>query len=225
MSYSGELKKHLQTIPFKNSCCMDACAAGYEGRTAEFVCEGCRGAFLRGVFFRYGYLSPPDRETLLTFSFRDDYADTVAGVLEDAGLEARRTQRKNKTLIYMKRSDDVSDLLALIGATRFSLQLLEAQVDKQVNGELNRQVNAETANLARAAAASADQRAAIQTLMASKKYLLLPNELKEAAELRLAHPEASLAELAAMTNPPLTKSGLNHRLQKLVAFSKDIQQE
>ena len=221
MSYSAELKKHLQTIPFKSECCMLACAAGYEGRSPELVCEHCRGAFLRGVFFRYGYLSPPDRETLLTFTFPDDYADTVAAVLEDAGLEPRRTSRKGKQTIYMKRSDDVSDLLSLIGATRFSLQMMEAQIEKQCNGDLNRQVNAETANLARAASASADQRAAILLLIETKKYQLLPDDLREAADLRLSNPEASLSELASMTVPPLTKSGLNHRLQNLVALARE----
>ena len=224
MSYSGELKKNLQTLPFRNECCMLACASGYQDRAPEFRCEYCRGAFLRGVFFRHGYLTPPDREAMLTFTFSGDFADTVASVLNDAGLDALRTTRRNRLIVYMKRSDDISDLLSMIGATRFSLEMMQAQVDKQVNGELNRQVNAETANLARAAAASAEQRAAILSLQKSKKYQLLPDELKEVADLRLRYPEASLSELAAMTRPPLTKSGLNHRLQKLVLLAGDAAQ-
>ena len=219
MSYSGELKKHLQTLPFKSECCMIACAAGFDGRPFEASCERCRGAFLRGVFFRFGYLSPPERETLLTFTFPDGFADYVASVLREAGLDPRRTQRKNKQMIYIKRTDDVSDLLSTIGAVRFSLRMMQAQVDKQCNVDLNRQVNAETANLARAANTGAEQRAAILAFMKNKRFQLLPDELKEVAALRVDHPEASLAELAAMTVPPLTKSGLNHRLQKLIQLA------
>ena len=223
MSYSNELKKYLQTLPFKNECCMLACAAGFEGRIYEDVCDRCKGAFLRGVFFKYGYLTPPNRETLLTFTFPDSFADTVFSLLSDAGLDVHRSVRRGKQVLYIKHTEEVSDLLAMIGATRYALEMLQAQVDKAFNVDLNRQVNAETANLARAANAAAAQRAAIMRLMKSKKYPLLPDELREVAELRLNHPEASLTELAAMTVPPLTKSGLNHRLQKLVLLAADEQ--
>ena len=222
MSFSEELKKHLQTIPFRSDCCMLACAAGYESRPYEDVCEHCKGAFLRGVFFRFGYLTPPNHETLLTFTFPDAFADTVFAVLTESGLDARRSQRRGKQVLYMKRADDVSDLLAMMGATRFSLQMLEAQVDKSCNVDLNRQVNAETANLARTANAAADQRAAILLLKERKKYRQLPDELQEVGNLRLQYPEASLSELAALTNPPLTKSGLNHRLQKLLQAADEL---
>ncbi|MBO4366799.1 MAG: DNA-binding protein WhiA [Clostridia bacterium] len=221
MSYSGELKKYLQTLPFKNECCMIACAAGYEGRPLERACDRCAGAFLRGVFFRFGYLTPPNRETLLTFTFPDAFADDVFAVLIESGLDVHRSERKGKQVLYIKHADEVSDLLAMMGATRYSLEMLQAQVDKACNVDLNRQVNAETANLARTANAAADQRAAILHLMETKKFQLLPDELKEAASLRLNHPEANLSELAAMTVPPLTKSGLNHRLQKLVRLADE----
>lgn len=221
MSYSGELKKYLQTLPFKNECCMLACAAGYESRPLERACDWCAGAFLRGVFFRFGYLTPPNRETLLTFTFPGSFADDVFSLLTESGVNVRRSERKGKQILYVKHADEVSDLLVMMGATRYSLEMLQAQVDKACNIDLNRQVNAETANLARTANAAADQRAAILRLMESRKFPLLPDELKEAATLRLNHPESSLSELAAMTVPPLTKSGLNHRLQKLVRLADE----
>lgn len=225
MSYSNELKSHLQTLGFKHECCMLACSAGYEALPFEEKCDHCRGSFLRGVFFRFGYLTPPEKDTLLTFDFYDDYAFTVQKILTEAGLDAKVTRRRGRYLIYMKKRDDVSDLISLMGATKFSLQIMQTQVDKQCNEELNRIVNAETANLARTANAAAYQLAAIRKLIQSKKFQTLPPDLLETANLRLTYPEASLVELCSYTKPKLTKSGLNHRLQKLIQIAEESDKE
>ena len=221
MSFSSELKLHLQTLGFKKECCMLACSDGYEAQPFHSVCENCRGSFLRGVFFRFGYLAPPEKEPLLTFTFYDDYATYVKDVLCDAGLDAKVTHSRGRNLIYLKKTDDVADVVSLMGATRYSLHMMEVQVDKQCRGELNRKVNAETANLNRTAGASALQLAAIRKLEESRKLALLSDELQAAAQLRLAHPEANLTELASFSPTPISKSGLNHRLQKLVEFAKE----
>lgn len=215
MSYSSELKLHLQTLGFKKECCMLACSAGYDALPYEMRCESCRGCFLRGVFFRFGYLTPPEKDALLTLTFYDDYAFYVRDVLLDAGLDARVTRTGGKNRIYLKKSEDVSDLVSMMGATKYSLQIMNTQIEKQCRGELNRMVNAETANLTRAANASAEQLAAIRRLEETRKLALLPEELQAAARLRLSHPEASLSELASLSDPPISKSGLNHRLRRL----------
>lgn len=221
MSYSSELKQHLQTLGFKKECCMLACSAGYEGEPFDQQCDRCLGCFLRGIFFRYGYLTPPEKDALLTFDFYDDYAFYVRDVLVDAGFDAKVTSRRGKKLIYLKKSESVSDLVSLMGATKYSLKIMEVQVDKQFRGELNRKVNAETANLNRTAGASAKQLAAIAKLKKEKKFAALPEELQAAAALREAHPEANLEELRLLSNPPLSKSGLNHRLRKLIELSEE----
>lgn len=226
MSYSSELKEHLQTLGFRRECCMLACTAGFEAAAFEAHCEHCPGSFLRGVFFRFGYLNPPEKDAMLTFTFQDDYALYVQDVLRQAGIEAidaaKITRRREKTLLYIKKSDAVSDLVSLMGATRFSLRLMEAQVDKQFRGELNRKCNAETANLARTANAAAEQLTAIKRLEQARKLGALPEELQAAAALRLAHPEASLEELRRLTDPPVSRSGLNHRLQKLTRLASEL---
>lgn len=226
MSYSSELKAHLQTLGFRRECCMLACSAGYEAEELDAVCERCTGSYLRGVFFRFGYLSPPEKDSMLTFAFPSEgFADYVQGVLTEVGIPAKRGRRRGKTLLYLKRSDDVSDLLSLMGATRFSLHRMEVQVDKQVRGELNRKCNAETANLARTANAAAEQLTAIRRLEDTKKLGTLPEELQEAAALRLAHPEASLEELRHLTGTPVSRSGLNHRLQKLTKLAEGLEEK
>ena len=222
MSYSSELKEHLQTLGFRRECCMMACTAGFEAAQFEAHCEHCLGSFLRGVFFRFGYLNPPEKDAMLTFTFGDDYALYVQDVLRQAEIEAKIARRRGKTLLYIKKSDAVSDLVSLMGATRFSLRLMEVQVDKQFRGELNRKCNAETANLARTANAAAEQLTAIERLKQARKLGALPEELQAAAALRLAHPEASLEELRRLSDPPVSRSGLNHRLQKLTRLASEL---
>ena len=223
MSYSSELKQHLQTLGFKKECCMLACSAGYDGEPFDGQCERCLGCFLRGVFFRYGYLTPPEKDALLTFDFYDDYAYHVQEVLHTAGFDAKVTSRRGKKLIYLKKSESVSDIVSLMGATKYSLKIMEVQVDKQFRGELNRKVNAETANLNRTAGASAKQLAAIAKLREAKKFAALSEELKVAAEMREAHPEANLEELRFFFEPPISKSGLNHRLRKLIELAEECE--
>lgn len=222
MSYSSELKEHLQTLGFRRECCMLACTAGYEASAFEAHCEHCLGSFLRGVFFRFGYLSPPEKDAMLTFTFNDDYALYVQELLRQADIEAKLARRRGKVLLYIKKSDAVSDLVSLMGATRFSLHLMEVQVDKQCRSELNRKCNAETANLARTANAAAEQLHAIEKLQKARKLGALPEELQIAAALRLAHPEASLEELRRLSDPPVSRSGLNHRLQKLTRLASEL---
>ncbi|MCH5182978.1 MAG: DNA-binding protein WhiA [Oscillospiraceae bacterium] len=222
MSYSSELKEYLQTLGFRRECCMMACTAGFEAAQFEAHCEHCLGSFLRGVFFRFGYLNPPEKDAMLTFTFGDDYALYVQDVLRQAEIEAKIARRRGKTLLYIKKSDAVSDLVSLMGATRFSLRLMEVQVDKQFRGELNRKCNAETANLARTANAAAEQLTAIERLKQARKLGALPEELQAAAALRLAHPEASLEELRRLSDPPVSRSGLNHRLQKLTRLASEL---
>ena len=225
MSYSSELKEHLKTLDFRRECCMLACTAGFEAATFEAHCEHCLGSFLRGVFFRFGYLSPPEKDAMLTFTFHDDYALYVQDVLREAEIEAKIAHRRGNTLLYIKKSDAVSDLVSLMGATRFSLRIMEVQVDKQCRGEMNRKFNAETANLARTANAAAEQLTAIGRLKQARKLGALPEELQAAAALRLAHPEASLEELRRLSDPPVSRSGLNHRLQKLTRLASELTEE
>lgn len=225
MSYSSELKEYLQTLDFRRECCMLACTAGFEAATFEAQCEHCLGSFLRGVFFRFGYLNPPEKDAMLTFTFGDDYALYVQEVLRGAGFEAKTARRRGKTLLYIKKSDEVSDLVSLMGATRFSLRRMEVQVDKQFRGELNRKCNAETANLARTANAAAEQLTAIRQLQKARKLGTLPEELQAAAALRLAHPEASLEELRRLCDPPVSRSALNRRLQKLTRLAPELTEQ
>lgn len=201
---------------------MLACTAGYEAQPFEAVCERCLGCYLRGVFFRFGYLTPPEKDALLTLDFYDDYAFYVQDILHGAGIDAKVTRRRGHNLIYLKKSDAITDLVSRMGATKYSLRILEMQVDKQCRGELNRKVNAETANLTRTANAAAEQLAAIAKLRAAPVWDTLPEPLRAAAALRLAHPEASLEELRQVSNPPVSRSGLNHRLQKLAKLASEL---
>jgi len=100
------------------------------------------------------------------------------------------------------------------------MQIMEAKVEKDLRNEINRRVNCETANLGKAVDAAQEQLAAIRRLEESGAYCALPDKLRKTAELRKAHPEATLLELAQMQEPPLTKSAINHRMRKIMELSR-----
>lgn len=115
----------------------------------------------------------------------------------------------------MKEADEISKLIALIGANKAVLNFEEIRVVRQTRNNINRLVNCETANLNKTINAAVNQINAIKALKRNKKFEGLPDNLKEIAELRLKHPDVSLIELGQMLETPIGKSGVNHRLKKI----------
>ena len=225
MSFTSEVKKYLAALSERRGCCDRAMNSGLEGREFAQVCEKDAACFLRGVFIRSGFVSPPGGSNNLTMTFADDFIFYVNAVLDGEGLEAKTGRRKNKLILYYKESERIEDFLALIGASKYTLMLMEQKVIKELRGNANRLRNAETANLDRAARAAAEQCKAIELLIAKKEYAKLPSELRECAELRLANPDMSLDQLRLLCNPPISKSGLNHRLARLTEHADRLRKQ
>lgn len=183
----------------------------------------CRRAYLRGAFLSSGYISDPGRayhwELLCPGLAR---GEEVQGVLEKLGIRGRLTLRKGRDLLYVKDSGAISDLLNLMGATVSLLEWENARAFRSLQGQVNRQVNCETANLEKTTLASAQQRQAIRKIEEKQGLSSLPGPLREMALLRLEHPEASLTELGAMLDPPVGRSGINHRLRKLMKLAEEL---
>jgi DNA-binding protein WhiA len=222
LSFTSEIKEYLQSIQEKHACCRNAFGDGLEGRELLQECPKDTACFIRGVFVRSGFISPPGGSFNLTMTFPDDYAFYINALLEDAGLEAKIGKRMNKLVLYYKESEKIEDFLAFIGASKYSLILMEQKVINELRGNANRIRNAETANLDRMARAAAEQCEAINLLIAKKEYSKLPAELKECADLRLANPDMSLDELRGLFSQPISKSGLNHRIAKLTELAEHI---
>ena len=216
MSYSQELKQYLRTIDEKKPCCAASYNSGINLIANSAVCERDTGAWLRGAFIASGSMTDPAKHYHLSFTAAPEALDLIESALDTAGISASHGSRRGQAILYLRDSAKIEDFMAVIGAVKYTLALMEHKVMKELSADANRQANADVANCAKLADASARQLAAINRLVAMKQYARLPAELRETAELRLAHPDLSLEELRKVSPTPITKSGLNHRLRRIV---------
>ena len=141
-------------------------------------------------------------------------------LLLEAGFTPKETTRKGNSVTYFKQSEAIEDFLTAIGAPLAAMEIMNAKAEKDLRGSVNRRVNCDAANLDKAVDAAQVQLEAIATLEERGLLEELPDKLKEAVDLRVAHPEFTLTQLAELCNPPVSKSAFNHRLRKLVELSK-----
>jgi len=189
----------------------------------NFACDGCRNAFLRGAFLACAAVISPQRQYHLEFSVGyKKLALALEQVLCQAQLMPKLCQRKGMWLLYYKDSEQIEDVLASLGAQMAMLQLVNTKIEKDINNNVNRAFNFEMANIDRTSAAAAEQLHAIEKISKTASLTSLPEHLQEAAALRMQHPESSLQELCALAAAPVTRSGMNHRLKKLIALSEAL---
>ncbi len=154
---------------------------------------------------------------------------TLAGdfshILSQYDIYSKIMQRKKLTVVYIKEAEVVSDVLALVGATNAVLTLQNEFAVREVRNKLNRQLNCMNSNLEKMVNASLKQIAAIEYISDTVGLEALPDNLYELCVLRLANPEETLDNLAKLMNPPLTKSGINHRLRKIVKFADELKKK
>ena len=181
----------------------------------------CRAAFLRGVFLMGGTVAAPDKKCHLEISTsHQSLARQVMSLMLDMNLTPKITVRKNSSVIYFKDTGRVEDFLTLIGAPLSSMAIMEAKVEKALRNTVNRQVNCETANLIKASSAAAQQMMKIQKALDQEGMEAFPPNLQPTVKLRLDHPDCSLAELAALADPPISKPGMSHRLRRIVELAE-----
>lgn len=178
----------------------------------------CRHSFMRGAFFAGGSVTDPEKGYHLEL-VTDHYnvSRECCSLLLDMDFSPKTTDRKGNYIVYFKHSDVISDFLTTIGAPIASMEIMNAKITKNVINSVNRKVNCDTANVAKTVEASQLQLEAIRRLDLDE----LPPKLKETARLRIENPELSLSQLAELTDPPVTKSCLNHRLRKIMELSSN----
>lgn len=185
--------------------------------------EGSVGAFVRGAFLSAGSLSDPETEYRIDFSFKTEIlAKEFALLLEKRGIATKITKRASKFIVYIKDSTMLEDTLTLMGAGNETLNLINVKIYKSMKNKINRKNNCETRNILKSADAAFMQTKAIRKLKRRGKLEILPEELIEAAALRLANPEASLSDLVRISGNRLTRSGLNHRLKRLCEIAEEV---
>lgn len=173
-------------------------------------------SYLRSMFICCGSMSNPEKEYRLEFICTfEEQADQLAGLLEERNIPMRRAVRRKDYVVYTNNADTIADLLTLMNARNGLLRFEDARIHREVRGSVNRQVNCETANIARTVTAAQQQMEDIQLLERSGRLAVLPANLREMAQVRLANPDLSLQGLGEQMNPPVGKSGVNHRLRRL----------
>ena len=184
-------------------------------------CEKCRSYYLRGAFIVCGTVSRPESSFHLELStpYRNLASDTVA-LCTESGVEPKMTVRGSSNVIYYKKNSDIADFLALIGANTASFEYINESIVRENRGIANRAVNCDTANIRKTVNAASEVMSAVAYLRENGLMDKLPDDLKKTAELRVDNPQASLAELSLMSQPKLTKSGVNHRIKKIVEFAE-----
>jgi len=183
----------------------------------------CKRAFIRGAFIVSGSLNNPEKSYHAEFiSPRAETGEFLLCVLNSFSLNAKPLNRKGNHVAYIKDSRGILDLLNVMQAHRALLSLANVKVFKDVRNDVNRKVNFEAANLNKTISASVKQFEEISLIKDVKGLSFLNARLREAAELRLRYPDASLTEIGAMFETPVSKSGVNHRFRKISEIAGSI---
>ncbi len=188
---------------------------------ANFEDDECYYAFLRGAFLSCGSVSNPDKGYHLEFVVQyNKLSGDLQKILTNLNLTAKYILRKYSHVVYLKGSESIEDLLTMMGATNSSLYLMGIKVQKDVRNKINRKMNFESANMSRAIEAGLAQVEAIEIIEKKQGLDSLSDELKELAVLRKENPDMSLKELGAALTVPISRSGVNHRLARLVTIAE-----
>lgn len=186
----------------------------------------CRRSYIRGAFLAVGSISDPEKSYHLEFVSQDE-ADAVylGKLLATFDVEAKVIERKKYYVLYVKDGTQIVDVLNIIGAHKAMMDFENTRILKEVRNSVNRKINCELANIGKTISAAQKQIEDIRMLMSSPRYKSVPDNLKYMAELRIQYPEASLKELGELADPPVGKSGVNHRLRKLSELAEAIKEE
>ena len=183
----------------------------------------CMRAFLRGAFLAAGSVSDPEKSYHFEIvCAKDTVAQQIVLLIGRFGIEARTVERKSRYVVYVKEGTQIVNLLNIMGAHTSLMQMENVRIVKDVRGRVNRQVNCETANLTKTVNASVRELEEISLLEETGMLERLPQPLRETALLRKEHPDASLRELGELHDPPIGRSGVNHRLKKISIIASGV---
>lgn len=180
-------------------------------------------SYIRGAFLGGGSVSDPEKTYHLEFvTNKELYSISLSNLINSLGFNSKIVMRKSNYVIYLKESEQISDLLNIMGAHKALLDLENVRIVKQMRNNVNRIVNCETANLSKTVNAAIRQIHNIEYIKNTIGLESLPKNLKEIAYMRIQYQDLSLKELGEILNPPIGKSGVNHRLRKLEKLAEDL---
>ena len=191
---------------------------------AYFESACCRRAFLRGAFLGGGSVTNPEKEYHLEYSTPSPaLAADVEALFAEFDIGAKTVQRKTSYVVYFKNSEEIGDILNIIGAHKSYMELMNVRILKETRNRVNRKINCETANMDKAIDAAMEQIRAITCLEKSGRLETLLPALQETARARTENPEATMTELGNMLG--VSKSGINHRMRRLMEMAEKCSQK
>ena len=203
ISKIGNLDDAVISLLLKNSC--------------------CQRAFLRGAFLSVGSISDPSKAYHLEFVCpTKEKAEQLRSVMANFEVEAKIVLRKKYHVVYLKEGSGIVDLLNVMEAHVSLMNLENLRILKEMRNSINRRVNCETANISKTVSAASRQISDIEFLRDAYGFSRLPAQLREMAEVRLENPDAPLKDLGQLLDPPVGKSGVNHRLRKLSELAESV---
>ena len=222
---SGKLRFLIQD-PAKLRTVFEAFGADPEGTLSHHINfgvleeEGAPEAFVRGAFLAGGSVTDPEKRFHLELATAHrSVSREMHSVLLDLGFSPKEAARGGSSLLYFKRADALADFFTTLGAPVTAMGVMTAKVDKEMRNTVTRQINCDSANADKTVAAAQEQLDAIRRYVRAYGLDALPEPLRDTALLRIANPAASLADLAMLSDPPVTKSCLSHRLKKIISIA------
>ena len=189
--------------------------------SVQFAC--CKKSFVKSAFMVAGGMASPEKEYHIEIGApSEEFADFVIECLKYYEIPAKKTCRKSKYVVYLKKGDEVSDMLTLMGATQASLALQNVRIKKDVSNKVNRQLNCDNSNINRVMETALKQIEDIRYIDEQIGLEKLPVPLRDIAEARMNNAATSLAGLGEMLDPPIGKSGVNARLRKISDLARRL---
>ncbi|MCI8495841.1 MAG: DNA-binding protein WhiA [Lachnospiraceae bacterium] len=220
----AEIRKVLQAVKWQNEQGEDIRSPGVaNGILVQKSC--CRRAFIRGAFLSAGSMSNPEK----SYHFElvcaaEGRANQLQEIINSFQMDAKIVKRKKSYVVYLKEGEQIVDMLNIMEAHVALMDLENVRILKEMRNSVNRQVNCETANINKTVNAAVKQVEDINYIKSVRGLDSLPDNLKEIALLRLKYPQAALKELGTFLDPPVGKSGVNHRLRKICELAEDLKQ-
>ena len=214
MSFSSKVKEELATISRKDFTLNE--------KTSKMSFKG----LIREAFMQSGSISDPEKFYHLEIVFTE-YEDAVRiqKMMEGFALDGKIVERKGHYVVYLKEGAQIADMLRIMEAPMALMEFENIRILKEMRNSINRQVNCEAANLGKTISAAVKHVEDINFICSKVGLEHIPESLAQTAKVRLENPEATLKELGELMDPPLGKSGVNHRLKQLSAMADDLRSQ
>ena len=229
----GETNVYTLSVPDTNDCAKIFDFFGHVQNQinlrinrANIEDDECIKYFLRGAFLVCGNVTSPTKDYHLEFvvPYKRLASDleTIISEIREIDIHPKIVRRKGNYVVYIKGCDNVTDIITYIGGQMSAIEVIQNNIYKSVRNKINRKINSETANLKKTALASAIQLKAINIIQSKKGLEYLPDELKEVAQIRIEYPEYNLREIGAALQVPISRSGVNHRIQRILKIAEEL---